>query len=363
MPSIKQDGNGKTSATDFRKQIVTTAQNNSPDRMDDAIAWSIRLAEPDIGDEELLEFSAWLDADQKNRDAFERVSAFESSLDDAVADCAAAQAADHEITPSMVTPLPLHTKITSRRAWIAGGAALLAACAVLFVTVRKETLVEPTLYATDIGQQKNVALADGTMIELNTATTIIVAPDGVTRHVTLKRGEALFHVAKDSAHPFLVTVGARRVRVVGTVFSVQRNKKDITVVVAEGKVAVGPSTPASSDTTTDERHLVPGDKLVYANDTGATMIERVDPARALAWHRGYLVYENTPLAQVIADLNRYFPHPVSLEGAELQAQHFSGVLKIDSEAAVLRRLQQFLPLTVKKEADGRIILRSPPKHD
>ncbi len=342
---------------------MTTPQDKSPDRMDDAIAWSVRLSAPDVSAKQLADFAAWLEADAANRLAFERVSAFENSLDDTVADYAEYATADEDMLPSAMSSIPQRANIMSRRSWIAGGAALLAACAVLFVTLRNDNPDTSAIYATNVGEQKTVTLADGSTIELNTATTLVVAPDGVTRHVTLQRGEALFHVAKDSSHPFLVTVGDRQVRVVGTVFNVRRDDRNVTIVVAEGKVAVGPKDKSATNAKAREQHLTAGDKLVYAGATGTTTIMHVDPARALAWHRGYLVYKNAPLAQVIADLNRYFPHPVSLEGAALQTQHFSGVLRIDSEAAVLRRLQQFLPLTVKKEADGRIILRATPKHD
>lgn len=334
--------------------------------MDHAIAWSVRLAAPDVSEEQLTAFAAWLEADPANPEAYERVSGFETSLDAAVEDFAAQTVQNEQkwpvAVPANISKFPPRFGGVSRRGWLAGGAALLAACAVLFVTLRPDGPASVTTYTTQTGQQKTVALSDGTIIKLNTATTIIVAPDGDTRHITLARGEALFHVAKDATHPFLVTAADRRVRVVGTVFSVRRQARDVTVVVAQGKVAVGPKTAAPNHNNV-EKHLVPGDKLVYATNTGTTTVKHVDPAQALAWQHGYLIYKNAPLAQVVTDLNRYFPHPVSLDGATVRAQRFSGVLKIDREEIMLRRLQKLLPITAQKEPDGRIMLRARQKHD
>ena len=256
---------------------MTTPQDKSPDRMDDAIAWSVRLSAPDVSAEQLADFAAWLEADAANRLAFERVSAFENSLDDTVADYAEYATADEDMLPSAMSSIPQRANIMSRRSWIAGGAALLAACAVLFVTLRNDNPDTSAIYATNVGEQKTVTLADGSTIELNTATTLVVAPDGVTRHVTLQRGEALFHVAKDSSHPFLVTVGDRQVRVVGTVFNVRRDDRNVTIVVAEGKVAVGPKDKSATNAKAREQHLTAGDKLVYAGATGTTTIMHVDP--------------------------------------------------------------------------------------
>ena len=124
-------------------------------------------------------------------------------------------------------------------ALVSSGLGALAASLTVFVGIRL-TVVGPDAvrYATKTGEMRTIALADGTTVEMNTASTLAVTFTGQERHVTLDQGEALFRVAKDGARPFLVTVGGRDVRDVGTVFNILRDHARTVVTVESGKVSV-----------------------------------------------------------------------------------------------------------------------------
>jgi transmembrane sensor len=330
-----------------------TASSTSLDR---AIAWHVRLSAADASEDKWAEFTAWLEADPANRQAFDRVDDLDSELESS--ETLEGQAASlHAIGEDRAPP----RGAKAVAAWMAGAGALLAASLALVYFFQANYFfpadAPPARYATRIGETKVVTLADGSRINLNTATSLTVRVDEAGRQVTLDRGEALFHVARDPRHPFVVTVGDRKVRVVGTVFDVLRSDGSVAVVVAEGRVAVSPST---RERNAKESHLGPGDRLVVTEATGATTIERIDPKQALSWREGYLVYRHAPLSRVVGDLNRYFPVPIVLEDAESAAQRFTGVLRIDSQTSVLRRLSEFLPVTVNHRTDGRIGLRASP---
>lgn len=95
---------------------------------------------------------------------------------------------------------------------------------------------------TVIGEQRTLNLQDGTRIELNTSTRLIVRYDKSTRLVELKSGEAYFSVAHEY-RPFVVIAGDRKVIAVGTSFTVRREKSAdaMTVTLIEGRVAVAPT--------------------------------------------------------------------------------------------------------------------------
>ncbi len=98
-----------------------------------------------------------------------------------------------------------------------------------------------TKVETDRGERREIALADGSVLNLEPETSLRVFLGRHQRDVVLSRGRALFHVAKDSARPFIVYVGATDVRAVGTIFGVEQKDQDIIVTVSEGKVAVVPA--------------------------------------------------------------------------------------------------------------------------
>ena len=301
--------------------------------LDEAVGWHVRLSEAD--EKTWTEFTAWLEADPAHRIAFDRVEDLDSELENEVFH----EVAEDDV-PEFVSPARQFAP------WLtAAGIGTSLVLAFLFFN----RAPAPVEYATRTGESRTVVLADGTQINLNTATILRV--DGL-RHITLEKGEALFHVARDTVHPFVVTSGDRNIRDIGTVFDVLRSAGAVTVVVAEGRVGVSPR-----DKHEREVALQQGDRLVHSEVTGATAIERVDPDQALAWRRGYLVYRNAPLSAVASDLNRYFAAPIALDPG-VATQRFTGVLRIDNQDAILNRISQFLPVTVDRGKDGRIILRA-----
>ncbi len=95
-------------------------------------------------------------------------------------------------------------------------------------------------FETEIGENRSVALADGSIISLGGDTRIEVAMSENVRAIELVRGEALFKVAKDSARPFKVRAGDATIIAVGTEFNVERDSDRAVVSVTEGRVVVKP---------------------------------------------------------------------------------------------------------------------------
>jgi transmembrane sensor len=336
----------------------TNSRSLALQTIDDAITWHVRINAGDVGEATWTEFTVWLQADDANRIALDCIEDLDREVTRLLPATSSMAAHAGSIAKSEIWKQVLQRFRPSRSVWAASAAALAASIllAVVFATSNNEQIE----YVTHIGETKSVTLADGTRLDMNTATRIFVVNDGLGRHVLLEEGEAFFHVAKDSVHPFRVTVGDRDVSDVGTAFDLLRNEGVITVVVAEGKVAVSPRDDVKR---VDELRLAQGDQLIRNEDNGATTVEHVEIARALAWRQGYLIYDKAPLSKVVSDLNRYFPSHISIENNDVASDRFSGALRVDNEDAVLHRLSQFLAVRAQHQADGSIVLRRPRNSD
>ncbi|WP_296228745.1 FecR family protein [Ralstonia sp. UBA689] len=207
-------------------------------------------------------------------------------------------------------------------------------------------------YATAAGERQHLTLADGTELTLNTRTVAEVEWHLRTRQVRLVDGEAFFDVAHAAWRPFLVRAGDTTVRVVGTILNVRRADPRVMVTVLRGRVHVE---DASGDAM-----LLSARQAVESVGGMLTARAAPDPAAAVAWKDGKLMFERTPLVQVLADINRYRAAPATLADPALERLQISGVFDSARTDALLDLLPSILPVTIRRETDDtvRIFARS-----
>jgi len=155
---------------------------------------------------------------------------------------------------------------------------------------------------TQVGQTAHVALEDGSLAVVNTATRLDVRQSPSLRSVRLDEGEAWFHVTKDAARPFVVSVGDVRVRAVGTAFSVRKRDDGADVQVTEGTVEVW--TEAQSG----RRLRVSAGTSAFVSETHGVQRLVKDPAeieRQLSWRSGVLQFDGNTLREAADEFNRY----------------------------------------------------------
>ena len=164
----------------------------------------------------------------------------------------------------------------------------------------------------------------------------------------LRRGVAFFHVTH-TGEPFVVDAQGGEARVLGTEFEVRLQPGGAQVTVLSGRVGV----KASKDGT--QQVLTADQQLAY--DAGVTdTLHRVDSQARLGWRSGWLTYYKTPLADVVADLKRYYPGQILLLDSQLGAQRISGSFPSKDPQAVLNSLQGVLGFE-QHSAFGLIVLR------
>jgi transmembrane sensor len=164
--------------------------------------------------------------------------------------------------------------------------------------------------------------------------------------------EAVFDVAHDARRPFLIAVGDRQVRVVGTEFNLRHRAELVDLTVRRGVVEVRPAEAPQAAPT----RVTVGQELRHTAGQAGSILKASDPDQAFAWTTGQLIYRDQPLSEVAADLSRRFATPVRPADARTAALRFSGVLVTDDEADVLRRLAAYAPVKVERTAEG-VILR------
>uniref|UniRef100_UPI0035CB8893 FecR family protein n=1 Tax=uncultured Sphingomonas sp. TaxID=158754 RepID=UPI0035CB8893 len=158
-------------------------------------------------------------------------------------------------------------------------------------------------FRTGNGQRTIATLIDGSVVTLDAESELRVVEMGARRRLQLVRGRAFFEVAKDKAHPFLVEAMRKTIRAVGTKFDVRVDADDkVTVTLVEGKVAV--DQPVGWRQPAAHVELVAGGRLV-APPGRRWRVAHVDTANDTSWLSGRLTFVREPLADAIAEVNRY----------------------------------------------------------
>jgi transmembrane sensor len=159
------------------------------------------------------------------------------------------------------------------------------------------TLASPA-YATGIGERRVVVLSDGSRIELNTNSKVVVRYRDGLREVELIRGEAVFDVARE-ARPFVVMAKAARLEAQRGEIVVRLRGDEAQVNVRQGLVSV--ATPGSAPST-----LAPGLEADLGPD--GARVGAIGPAkveRTLAWRQGAISLDGQSLAEAAEEFNRY----------------------------------------------------------
>jgi transmembrane sensor len=209
-------------------------------------------------------------------------------------------------------------------------AAVLTVCALAFFWGRGEET--PTWrYATRHGEQLLQPLPDGSVLRLNTDSTVTVRYDSVERRVELVRGQAFFKVAHAPQRPFRVTAGVAEMLAVGTQFEVYRKSDATLVTVFEGAVSVARSLPAAGNAGSAEPRVrvSAGEQLELRADSLPAVVVPADLHRSGAWLRREIVFEHESLAAVAAEFNRYGAKPIEIEEPTVSELLISGVFSAD----------------------------------
>jgi len=302
---------------------------------EEALAWFVRCNSGDATMADRAAHASWLAASDRNRTEYARLAGVWSDL-------------DH--VPDLrrsTTHRPARPAVTSRRAFLAGGAAALAAASVVVITNPPDFLAAD--HATGTGELRKVSLSDGSSVELDADSALALDFELRARTVRLLRGRAFFDVARDPSRPFSVLAGGGSVTALGTRFVVHEWAGAVTVAVEESAVSV--RAPDRSEAVVEAGYTVSFDPERLG------LVQRADLESENAWRRGKLIFEDRPLAQVLADVGRYRPGIIRVTDPELLDLRVSGIFDISNPDGVLDVIRRTLPVRTVELTRYLVLLR------
>lgn len=317
------------------------AAEPSPDVIERAAEWMSHLESGDADDMDIAAFEQWKAAHPSHAVAIERMGGLEDRLRNG--------------SPASQEAL--------RRLYLGprkrmGGAVLIVALlagAGWFAS----RLPEVQLYFADertiAGEMRDISLPDGSRIVLaseSAADFDMTKGRGVVR---LLRGELLAEVAKGQARVFLVETEDGMAEVLGTAFTVRKENHSTAVAVINSQVRACPAPPDPAKCIT----LSPGERARIA-DGAVTRLSNVDPGNVAAWAEGWLPAEETPLAHVLDELNRWRKDPIRFDRQDLADIRVSGIFPLRDTDSALANLARSQPITIdRRDPVSPLVRRNP----
>lgn len=304
--------------------------------------WAART-DRGLTDTESAQLAAWLEGDTRRIGAYMRMTAVLTSTE--------AMAVARDVTGTAYGRRRASDSM-SRRGWLIGGGSLAAS----FVGASAYLMLDrSTVYETSKGEKRVIALEDGSIVTLNTATRLEVRYSREQRLIRLAGGEALFDVAKDPARPFVVRADEANLRAVGTSFIVASEAgQPMSVLVREGVVEVVRRKMALRQ----PMLLAANTRAVIGKAPALMVIDKVDPteiSRELAWREGRLVFAGESLSAAAAEFARYSDIRIVIADPALAGSGVAGVFDINDPIGFAQATA--LSLDARAEVrEGRVLI-------
>lgn len=296
-----------------------------------AVEWLVALQADPVSEPLRREWARWRTSDPVHAQAWQRIEAMNGRL------ATLAAPATGAVAHAALAPRPPRRRQalqTLAVLCVAGG----AAWSVERHTPWRQWTAD---LRTGVGERRNLALADGTQLVLNTASAVDVRYGAVERRLRLLAGEIAITTARDAAaRPFLVETAQGEVQAIGTRFVVHAESTQRTrIAVVEGAVLLRPR-----DNPGAALRLDAGQQASFDSRAAAP----AQPAHedTSAWVDGMLVARDMRLADFLAELSRYSPHPLACAPAVAQLR-VSGSYPVADVGRVLDVLSATLSLQVE----------------
>jgi transmembrane sensor len=314
----------------------------SDDVRAEAAAWIARLHDEERGPDLEAELHVWLRENQAHRRAFNRMTRAWERAGAIQMRASGGNSDTRQGRPSRVSP------------WAATLAATLVAAVIITAYYWRDNAL-----ITGVGQQQARLLQDGTRIILNTDTRIEVNYDEHARRVRLVRGEARFDVSKHPTWPFLVSVGDREIRALGTSFIVRHDSiEDLSVTLVEGQISVAPIARNEEAPSQAAQVLAPGQRLIVSPHH-AQAVDRPELSRVTAWEHGRVEFEETPLEDATNEMNRYSTTRITIVDAQVAQLHIGGVFRAGDSGEFVRIVTAAFGLRADRNGSAIVLSRPP----
>ncbi len=320
-----------------------TPRSNIEKHQREAIAWMLRLKPGVATTDDVAAFKQWCGQNPAHARAFRDMRGLWQAVGPAGRNAFDPNALEHPAVSSGRGSMRL-----GRRAFIAGAA---AASAAAYAAVYPPLDLWPSIselradFRTATGEQRQVALANDIVIQMNTQTSIgLRSAVGDLQRIELIAGES---VVKAKAHLLEVLAGNGQAQASNAEFSIRRDGDDVSVTCLGGEVRV--ACQSSSVV------LASQNRVVFSS-AGLGPVSPVDAAIATSWRDGLLVFQDTPLVDVIAEINRYRRGRIVVLGDALGRRPVNGRFYLARLDEVVGKLQNAFGAHVTSLPGGVVVL-------
>src|SRR3954469_13397847 len=220
----------------------------------EAAAWLARLHAEDRDAADEAAFRAWLGANPAHATAFEAVDRAWSDIG-GLGDLSAVRT---DLRRG-VARVPVREPALASRRLLLTGVGLLAVTGGSALFWRSASA---KVYETEVGEQKHVALNDGSQLFLDAKTRIAVSFSETARTVDLQYGRANFRVVPDAHRPFIVEAAEHKIVATRCNFDVRCEDGKVQVVLIHGEADVKPASTGGGQA----QRLQAGERLVASNE-------------------------------------------------------------------------------------------------
>lgn len=230
-----------------------------------------------------------------------------------------------------------------------GFAVILLIAGIYFYNLQSP-VIQFRIVSTGNMEQKTIKLSDGSTIYLNTSSKVKFPEkfNKEVREVYLK-GEAFFSVSKNKA-AFIVKTDNAKTRVLGTKFNVKARDEKTEVFVKEGRVNLSQNIISAKGV-----DLTRGQFSRIIKKSIPSKPKEVNVDYLSEWMQGRLVFDQTPLNEIVVELERYYNVKLSIDNKEIEKQTLTGSFKNHSIDSVLSVICLTMNLNYEKNKEGYVI--------
>jgi transmembrane sensor len=310
----------------------------------EAYDWVVRFVAGDAQPADVAALKQWAARSPAHKAAFDRASLMWKATGPAGREVSAGASSVPHASTSGIT----------RRAMF-GGALAASAAGVVCMATRPPLDLWPSVselasdYRTETGIQRKLTLSESVAVELNSRTSINVhATNGAADQIELVSGEAAVALAPNAAGSFeLRARGGQTIAGADARFNVRCDEQTVSVTCVAGSVRVDHGAA---------NVLLPAGQQVRYTTRDFDMPEKADLAVVTAWQDGVVIFQSTPVAEVVAEINRYRPGRVLLTNEALGRRIFNARVPIRNVDRVIGQIAEIFGVRVTALPGGIVLL-------
>lgn len=313
-----------------------------------------RILSKEASSEEVVQFSNWLNADEKKQEEFSRIRSYWQ-----------AEVSSEEIVNPLISSERFALRLKkeqrkkqNRMIWSLTSVAAIFLFLIGFSTwhfvynMQPEKAIHYYTYMTE-NNRSEVVLSDGTKVVLNKESQLIYTNlYGEGKRDVQLIGEAYFEVAHDSLTPFILTMGESSIHVLGTKFNASsyENAPSISATLLEGSIRF--------ESSGQQVVLLPDQQINFNKDTKRIDVIEVDSRDIVSWTKNVVKFKKISFAELVGNIEKAYQSEIIIGNKDLLNPELTVSASFDENQSleeVLTVISRSVPIKWSKKENSYYI--------